>query len=142
MLKVNLFSQILTNISREKFDKLVNKHKSDKHHKGLKSWTHLVSMLFCRIGGACSVRDISNGLSSTTGNLSHLGISRVPCKSSLSYMNANRRYELFKDFYFQLLDQLMSKHSFAKKGPLQLKRKIYPLDASIIPLCLTSLTKP
>ncbi len=136
MIKVNLFSQILANISREKFDTLVKKHQSDKHNKGLKSWTHLVSMLFCHIGGACSVRDISNGLSSTTGNLSHLGIFRVPCKSSLSYMNTHRSYELFKDFYFQLLDQLVSKHSFAKKGLLQLKRKIYLVDASIIPLCL------
>lgn len=136
MIKVNLFSQILANISREKFDRLVRKHESDKHVKGLKSWTHLVSMLFCHIGGACSVRDISNGLSSTTGNLSHLGISRVPCKSSLSYMNSHRSYELFKDFYFQLLEQLVSKQSFAKKGLLQLKRKIFLLDASIIPLCL------
>lgn len=93
-------------------------------------------MVFCHIGGACSVRDISNGLSSTTGNLSHLGISRVQCKSSLSYMNTHRSYELFKDFYFQLLDQLVSKHSFARKGLLQLKRKIYLVDASIIPLCL------
>lgn len=136
MIKVNLFSQILANISREKFDKLVKKHSSDKHCKGLKSWTHLVSMLFCHIGGACSVRDISNGLSSTTGNLNHLGISRVPCKSSLSYMNSHRGFELFKDFYFQLLADLSAKHSFAKKGLLQLKRKIYLLDASIIPLCL------
>lgn len=136
MVKVNLFSQILAHISREKFDKLVKKHESDKHCKGLKSWTHLVSMLFCHIGGACSVRDISNGLSSTTGNLSHLGVPLVPCKSSLSYMNAHRSHELFKDFYFQLLDQLVNKHSFAKKGLLQLKRKIYLLDASVIPLCL------
>jgi len=52
MIKVNSFSQILANISREKFDTLVKKHQSDKHTKGLKSWTHLVSMLFCHIGGA------------------------------------------------------------------------------------------
>ncbi|HMI01421.1 MAG TPA: DUF4372 domain-containing protein [Pedobacter sp.] len=77
MVKVNLFSQILGHISGEEFDRLVAKHQSDKHVKGLKSWTHLVCMLFCHIGGTGSVRDISNGLSSTTGNLSHLGISRV-----------------------------------------------------------------
>lgn len=69
MVKVNLFSQILSYISREKIDILVRQHHSDKHVKGLKSWTHLVSMLFCHIGGASSVRDISNGLNSSTGNL-------------------------------------------------------------------------
>ncbi|MBB6502890.1 DUF4372 domain-containing protein [Pedobacter cryoconitis] len=36
MRKVDLFSQILAHISREKFDKLVLKHQSDKHAKGLK----------------------------------------------------------------------------------------------------------
>ncbi|WP_184629273.1 DUF4372 domain-containing protein [Pedobacter cryoconitis] len=36
MRKVNLFSQISAHISREKFDKLVLKHQSDKHAKGLK----------------------------------------------------------------------------------------------------------
>ena len=51
-------------------------------------------------------------------------------------MNTHRSYKLFKDFYFQLLDELVSKHSFARKGLLQLKRKIYLLDASVIPLCL------
>src|SRR5690606_7232740 len=33
---------------------------------------------------ADSVRDISNGLRSTTGNMSHMGISRAPSKSNLS----------------------------------------------------------
>jgi len=136
IVKVNLFSQILAHISREKFHKLSVKHQSDKHVKGLKSWTHLVSMLFCHIGGAASVSDISNGLNSTTGNLSHLGVFRVACKSSLSYMNAHQSHKIFKDFYFQLLEELISKHSSAKKGLQQLKRKIYLLDASIIPLYL------
>lgn len=136
MVNVNLFSQLLANFPREIFDKLVKKHQSDKHNKGIKSWTHFVSMLFCHIGGACSVRDISNGLRSTTGNLSHLGVTQVPCKSSLSYINQHRSYELFKDFYQQLLEHLSQKHSFARSGLLQLKRKVYLLDASIMPLCL------
>lgn len=136
MIKVNLFSQILAHVPREKFDKLVKVQQSDKHCKGIKSWTHFVSMLFCHIGGAGSLRDISNGLRSITGNLSHLGVSRVPCKSSLSYINEHRDYELFKNFYYVLLEELMGKHSFAKKQLSQLKRKIYLLDASIIPLCL------
>lgn len=93
-------------------------------------------MVFCNIGGARSLRDISNGLHSITENLSHLGVSKVPSKSSLSYMNEHSNYELFKNFYYVLLDELMGKQSFAKKQLLQLKRKIYLLDASIIPLCL------
>lgn len=136
MIKVSLFSQMLAHFPREKFDGLVKKYQSDKHSKGIKSWTHLVSMLFCQIAGASSVRDISHGLRSITGNMYHLGISRVPCKSSLSYINQHRGYEVFKDYYFVLLDHLMSRHSFARNSLKRLKRKIYLMDASIIPLCL------
>ncbi len=94
MVKISLFSQMLSLIPRDKFDRLVSKHASDKHQKRINSWTHLVAMLFCHIGGAASVRDISNGLTSTTGNQSHLGVSRVPGKSSLSYINKTRKSNL------------------------------------------------
>ncbi|MEN1786353.1 MAG: DUF4372 domain-containing protein [Bacteroidota bacterium] len=57
---------------------MVNKHQSDKACKGFDSWTHLVSMIFCHFAKSTSVRDISNGLRSTTGNLNHMGILSVP----------------------------------------------------------------
>ena len=100
---INVFSQILSLIDRDNFNFLVRKHDSDKHHKGINSWTHLVSMLFCHLSSADSVRDISNGLRSTTGNMRHMGISRVPSKSNLSYMNAHRDHKLFRDLYMWLL---------------------------------------
>lgn len=135
MVNVNLFSQLLALIPREKFDKLVKKHESNKHSKAINSWTHFVSMIFCQLGGASSVRDISNGLMSTTGNIKHLVVNRVYCKYSLSYINAHRSHELFKDVYFSLLEHLQSTNTFARKGLLRLKLKIYLLEASIIPLC-------
>ncbi|WP_120262045.1 DUF4372 domain-containing protein [Sphingobacterium detergens] len=47
MVNINVFSQLLSLIGRV-FKKLVSKYNSDKHQKGLNSWTHLdlVSMLF------------------------------------------------------------------------------------------------
>ncbi|WP_293885123.1 DUF4372 domain-containing protein [Sphingobacterium sp. UBA1498] len=46
MVNIKVFSQILSLIDREHFNFLVRKHNSDKHQKGINSWTHLVSMLF------------------------------------------------------------------------------------------------
>ena len=54
MINLNVFSQILSLIDRELFKDLVSKHKSDKHQKGINSWTHLVSMLFCHLSSADS----------------------------------------------------------------------------------------
>lgn len=137
MVNINVFSQILGLVDRTIFNRLVDLYRSDKHHKGINSWTHLVSMLFCHLSSADSVRDISNGLRSTTGNMSHMGISRVPSKSSLSYMNAHRDHALFRDLYYALLDRLWKDHPHQRAELRQLKRKILLMDATVIPLCLS-----
>lgn len=137
MININVFSQILSLIDRDIFKRLVSKYNSDKHQKGLTSWTHLVSMLFCHLSSSDSVRDISNGLRSTTGNMSHMGISRAPSKSSISYMNEHRDYNLFRDLYFALISSLWTKDVNHRKELRMLKRKVYLMDASVIPLCLS-----
>lgn len=73
MVNINVFGQILHLIVSTLLNNLVAEHDSDKHVKGINSCTHLVSILFCHLSSADSVCDISNGLRSTTGNMSHLG---------------------------------------------------------------------
>ncbi|WP_294347456.1 transposase [uncultured Sphingobacterium sp.] len=52
-------------------------------------------------------------------------------------MNEHRDYKLFKDLYFALLDNLWNKEP-NQRGQLKgLKRKVYLMDASVIPLCLS-----
>ena len=106
MSNLNLFSQIISKIDRNPFRKLVKEKGTDKHQKGYDSWTHLISMVFCQFSKSQSVRDISNGLRSATGNLNHLGIQRAPSKSTISYQNKHRDWTLFRDFYYQLQGHL------------------------------------
>ena len=73
MSKIALFGQIIQKLDRSIFNTLVKEHKTDKHQKGFNSWSHLTSMLFCHFAKSQSLRDISNGLRSATGNLTHLG---------------------------------------------------------------------
>jgi hypothetical protein len=140
-MKVSLFSQVLTLIDRNIFNKLVRKHKTDKYSKGINTWTHFVSMLFMQMAEATSLRDISNGLRSATGNLVHLGVTRAPCKSTLSYINAHRSYEVPRcrgmDLYFALLDRMEPSLARRRKYGRRLKRKVFIMDASVIPLCLS-----
>jgi hypothetical protein len=97
MLNVTLFSQIIQKIDRNIFSFLVKKHQSNKYSKGMDSWTHLITMLFPQFAKVHSLRDISNGLRSITGNLNHLGIKKAPSKSTISYQNEKRHSELFRD---------------------------------------------
>jgi hypothetical protein len=136
MTNVNLFSQIISKLNRVSFNKLVKEKQTDKHQKGYNSWTHLVSMLFCQFAKSQSVRDISNGLRSATGNLNHLGMQKAPSKSTISYQNKNRDWTLFKDYYYQLLSHLGQQAGF-KQIKFRIKSKIFLLDSSTISLCLS-----
>lgn len=136
MANLTLFSQIISKLDRLNFSKLVKEKETDKHQKGYNSWTHLVSMLFCQFAKSQSVRDISNGLRSATGNLNHLGIHKAPSKSSVSYQNKHRSWELFRDYYYQLLGSLGQQAKF-KQVKFRIKSKIFFLDATTISLCLS-----
>ena len=124
MTNITLFSQIISKLDRLKFSKLVKEKETDKHEKGFNSWTHLVSMLFCQFAKSQSLRDISNGLRSATGNLNHLGIERAPSKSTIGYQNKNRDWELFRAYYYQLVGSLGQQVGF-KQVKFKIKTKIF-----------------
>ena len=136
MTNITLFSQIIAKLDRLKFSKLVREKETDKHQKGYNSWTHLVSMLFCQFAKSQSVRDISNGLRSATGNLNHLGILKAPSKSTISYQNKHRDWELFREYYYRLLESLGQQARF-KQVKFKIKSKIFFLDSTTISLCLS-----
>lgn len=136
MTNITLFSQIISKLDRNSFYKIVNNKETDKHQKGYNSWTHLISMLFCQFAKSQSVRDISNGLRSATGNLNHLGVIKAPSKSSISYQNKHRNWELFKEYYYQLLRNLGQQNK-RKANKFKIKSKIFLLDSTTVSLCLS-----
>lgn len=83
----SLFSQLLTIFSRYEFSKLVRGRGSDYCIKGFSNWTHFVSMLFCQLAQARSLREICNGLKCCLGKLVHLGLSHAPSKVTLLRWN-------------------------------------------------------
>lgn len=136
MTNISLFAQIIQLLKRNDFNSLVKRYETDKHNKGINTWTHFVSMLFMQFANANSLREISNGLKSTSGDLNHLGIhKKVPSKSSLAYINEHRKWEFFRDYYL-FLYEYFSKEGKFKQLKFKIKRKIYLLDSTTITLCL------
>ena len=74
MANITLFAQVIRLIPREIIQRLVKKYGTDKHAKGFNSWSHLVTMIFRQFSGSVSLRQISEGLQSATGNLNHLAL--------------------------------------------------------------------
>ena len=135
--KNGLFSQLLAHFPRAEFASLVRKHQAERHAKGFSCYTQFVAMLFCHLARAESLREICYGLRSCGGKLRHLGLTRAPARSSLSYANRHRPAELYRDLFYTLLDRIRSqtglipqRHRFRFKNPL------LSLDATVISLSL------
>jgi len=130
----SMFSQILKLIPRTDFERLVKETKAEHRSKGLSSWSQFVAMLFCQLGRAHSLREIEGGLKSCEGKLAHLGI-EAPARSSLSYANGHRPWELFEKVFYGLFGIVASKAVGKKR--FRFKNKLVSLDSTVIDLCLS-----
>ena len=72
----SLFSQLLHEVPRNEFARLVNTYQGERHAKGFTCWAQFTAMLFCQLAHADSLREICNGLACCLGKLVHLGITR------------------------------------------------------------------
>ena len=86
----SLFNQLLQHFPRAEFGGLVKKYDAEHAAKGFTCWTQFVSMTFCQLAHADSLREICNGLACSEGKLIHLGILNAPDKATLSYANEHR----------------------------------------------------
>jgi hypothetical protein len=129
-----MFSRILKLIPRTDFERLVKETRAEYRSKGLSSWSQLVAMLFCQLGRAHSLREIEGGLKSCEGKLAHLGI-EAPARSSLSYANGHRPWQLFEKVFSGLYGVVAAKAVGKKK--FRFKNKLVSLDSTVIDLCLS-----
>ena len=129
-----MFSQILKLIPRIDFERIVKETGAEYRSKGLSSWSQFVAMLFCQLGRAHSLREIEGGLKSCEGKLAHLGI-EAPARSSLSYANGHRPWELFEKVFYGLFETVAAKAVGRKK--FRFKNKLVSLDSTVIDLCLS-----
>lgn len=129
-----MFSQILKLIPRTDFQRIVQQTGAEYRSKGLSSWSQFVAMLFCQLGRAHSLREIEGGLKSCEGKLVHLGIA-APARSSLSYANAHRPWELFEQVFYGLYERVAAQ--VAGKRKFRFKNKLVSLDSTVIDLCLS-----
>ena len=75
---ISLFRQVLDLIPKREFEEIVMKHNGDKHKQTFDSWAHFVSMIFCQLAQANSLREICGGLKICGGKLNHLGVGKRP----------------------------------------------------------------
>lgn len=133
----SLFNQLLQHFPRTEFASLVKQHEAERHSKGFSCWTQLVSMLFCQLAQADSLREICNGLKCCLGKLNHLGLSRGPSKSTLSYANQHRPAALFEDLFWTTLGRFRQQQQLGRRTHrFRFRNKLLAMDSTTIGLCL------
>ncbi len=129
----SVFGQMLQIISRREFYKAVVETGAENKAKGFTCWQQFVAMLFCQLGQAHSLREITGGLATCLGKLKHLGVESAPNRSTLSYANKHRPWQLYERVFYGLLDRCRGLTQGGKK--FRFKNKLFSLDATVIELC-------
>lgn len=136
MANITLFAQVISQLPKESIKKIIKSAGTDKHCKGYNTWSQFVSMIFSQFSGCDSVRDISNGLKSATGNLNHLGINRAPSKSTVAYQNAHRDSSVFRDIFYMLFRHF-GQQAMWQRRRFRFKMPIKLLDSTLVSLTLS-----
>jgi hypothetical protein len=134
----SIFSQLLQLFPRSEFEQAVRQHSAERHMRAFASWGQFIAMLFCQLGQAHSLREICGGLAATEGKLKHLGLSAAPKRSTLSYANEHRPWQLYETVFQQLLAKChgwVAQHGGGKK--FRFHNRLLSLDATVIDLCLS-----
>jgi hypothetical protein len=130
----SLFGQLLQLFPRPDFQRAVSRYGAEHGAKGFGCWDQFVSMLFCQLAQAHSLREICGGLESCLGKVVHLGMKQAPKKSTLAYANSHRPWQLYREVFHELLatcQQQAPDHRF------RFRNKLYSLDATVIDLSLS-----
>jgi Transposase DDE domain/Domain of unknown function (DUF4372) len=109
------------------FDRLVEKHSSDKGVRALSTKSHMVSLMHAQLSGATSLRDVVATFASHHTRLYHLGV-EAPKRSTLADANRDRPAGLFVEMFQVLLKQAHPGLRRATKGAVRL------IDSSSLPL--------
>jgi hypothetical protein len=132
----SIFSQILRVVSRPEFESIVKTRNAEHHSRGFTCWSQLISMLFCHLGRAHSLREICGGLATCEGKLRHLGLDGAPARSTLAYANEHRTPEIFHDLVLALRDRL-AVEAAGHGHRFRFRNKLVSLDSSTVTLSLS-----
>ena len=128
------FAQMLALIDHTAFARAVQQHQAERGTKGFSCWDQFVSMLFCQMASAHSLREICGGLATALGKLVHLGVRRTPTRSTLAYANAHRPWQLYESVFYDLLHRCQVLAA-TKRRRFRFKNPLRTLESSLIELC-------
>ena len=116
----------------------ISKERGGEHYvKHFDSWHHLVTMLYAIIMRFDSLREIQASMAVESRKLSHLGLTKIPRRSTLSDANQRRPEEVFGAIYATLYHKykgVLSSDSRNKRSDPDWFKKLKIMDSTTISL--------
>lgn len=106
-----VYGQLIKSLDREKIVAMSRKSGGERYVKSFDGYVHLLTMLFAVIMRFDSLREIEAAMTAEVRKLHHLGIDKVPKRSTLSDANARRSEKFFEEVYRELYETNKSKLS-------------------------------
>jgi len=128
-----IFKQIVKMLPREQFELLVNQLGSDRYYKTYFSWDQLITMLFGIFSRCDSMGEVCDGMRALGGKLNHLNMDCSPSKSTAGDALRERNNELFKQYYFALINYFKPLLSVSRKENVSFEN-FYAFDSTTISL--------
>lgn len=99
-----VYGQLIKSLDREKILKISRENGGERYVKSFDGYTHLLTMLYAVIQRFDSLREIETSMTAEVRKLHHIGIDKVPKRSTLSDANARRSERFFEDVYRDLYE--------------------------------------
>jgi len=128
-----IFNQLLNFIDKGEVKKLAKKNGSERYVKKFSTYNHMVVMLFVVFEGYSSIRETILGLLANAHKLSHLGLSYLVRRSTLSEANQRRSSQVFQDIYNSVYSQYGLHLTDSRLTDADMKR-LYIMDSSTLSL--------
>jgi len=129
----SIFSQLLQLFPRLEFQQAVQETNAERHARGFTCWGQFVAMLFCQVSQAHTLGEICGGLAASEGKLKHLGVPQAPNKSTLSYANQHRPWQLYQKVFEKLFSRCQ--HLAGAHRRFRFRNPLMSIDGTLIELC-------
>ena len=132
-----LLGQLLSFIDHAKVLRISKEHGGEHYVKHFDGWHHLVTMLYAIIMRFDSLREIQASMAVESRKLSHLGLTKIPRRSTLSDANKRRPEEVFGAIYSALYHKykgVLSSDSRNHRNDPRWLKKLKIMDSTTISL--------
>ncbi|MDQ3020371.1 MAG: IS4 family transposase [Bacteroidota bacterium] len=132
-----IFSQIMSFIPKNIFDKYVKEFKGNYRCRTFSSWDQFLCLSFAQLTYRESLRDIEVCLKTNSEKLYHIGIKGNVAKTNISRANKIRDWRIFAQLARHLINEALALYTKDELIYKELDNTLYALDSTTIDLCLS-----